>query len=132
MTSPSLTYGELERRLRDKHAAIVAENLRLREGMEQGRDVEPDLVDRATTFSSQDWAMIRYKRNVVLLKDIENALQAIRDGSYGWCELCGEFIGERRLLAVPSARYCIECQESLDGRMGLAWDRPVDVMAAAV
>ena len=32
------------------------------------------------------------------------------DGGFGDCERCGETIGEKRLEALPFARYCIDCQ----------------------
>lgn len=118
MSYSRMTHHGLEQQLRDKHAKISAENLSLREAMGQGRDVEPDLADRASTASSQDWNMIRYNRNVSLLKDIDAALKAIDNDSYGLCDLCGEFIAERRLVAMPSARYCVECQEMVDRNPG--------------
>ena len=118
MSYSRMTHHGLEQQLRDKHAKITAENLSLREAMGQGRDVEPDLADRASTASSQDWNMIRYNRNVSLLKDIDAALKAIDNDSYGLCELCGEFIAERRLVAMPSARYCVDCQEMIDRNPG--------------
>lgn len=62
--------------------------------------------------------MIRFNRNVKLLKDIAVALKAIDNDSYGVCELCGDDISDRRLLAIPSARYCIECQEMIDAHPG--------------
>ena len=105
----------LEQQLLDKKHKIEAENQALRETMGQDRAIEPDLTDRASTSSSLDWHMIRYNRNLALLKDIHVALKAIENDSYGLCELCGEDIAERRLLAMPSARFCIECQEMIDG-----------------
>ncbi len=108
----------IERQLREKFTKIQTENEALRELMRQDRALEPDLADQASTASSQDWNMIRYNRNVSLLKDITVALKAIENDSYGTCDLCGEDIADRRLLAIPSARYCIECQEMVDAHPG--------------
>lgn len=108
----------IERQLRDKYVRIEQEIEALREVMRQNRVLEPDLADQASTASSQDWNMIRYNRNVSLLKDITVALKAIENDSYGICELCGESIADRRLLAIPSARLCIECQEMVDAHPG--------------
>ena len=41
---------------------------------------------------------------------IENALQRIREGSYGLCEECGRDIPMTRLQALPYATTCVNCQ----------------------
>jgi DnaK suppressor protein len=38
----------------------------------------------------------------------------IDDGSFGSCERCGETIGDKRLEALPFARYCIDCQRLVE------------------
>lgn len=49
------------------------------------------------------------------LEDITHSLQKIKAGTYGACEACGKEIPYERLEAMPTARYCIEHQEALDG-----------------
>ena len=49
------------------------------------------------------------------LRDIEDALRKIEDGSYGTCEVCGEPIGAARLSAIPWARLCIDDQRKAHG-----------------
>ena len=43
------------------------------------------------------------------LEELERALDHLRDGSYGRCEVCGEQIGTERLAALPAASTCIRC-----------------------
>lgn len=45
---------------------------------------------------------------------IEQALKAIKDGTYGVCIDCGEAIPEGRLTAVPDADRCVACQTKAD------------------
>lgn len=45
------------------------------------------------------------------LRDVDDALQKIEDGDYGICEDCGREIPRERLLALPQARLCMDCQE---------------------
>jgi len=40
------------------------------------------------------------------LKDVDHALEKIKNGTYGTCETCGAPIEEDRLEANPSARTC--------------------------
>ena len=42
------------------------------------------------------------------------ALQKIDDGSFGNCERCGETIADKRLEALPFARYCVACQRLVE------------------
>jgi len=45
------------------------------------------------------------------LKEIEEALKSIEDGSYGICEMCDESIAIGRLKAKPFAKFCTDCRE---------------------
>jgi DnaK suppressor protein len=44
-----------------------------------------------------------------LLK-IDKAIEAIREGRYGKCELCGRSIPITRLRALPYTSSCVDCQ----------------------
>lgn len=46
------------------------------------------------------------------IEEINQALQAIENGKYGECEVCGKAIQEERLLAVPTTFRCIKHAES--------------------
>lgn len=51
------------------------------------------------------------RKQILKLKEIEQALDKISKGNYGICEMCEEFIGLERLRVKPFARYCISCRE---------------------
>ncbi|MEQ8312588.1 MAG: TraR/DksA family transcriptional regulator [Gammaproteobacteria bacterium] len=40
---------------------------------------------------------------------INSALERIDNGEFGFCQQCGENIGQARLEAIPYAQYCIRC-----------------------
>ncbi len=48
------------------------------------------------------------------LASIENALERMKDGKYGQCEVCGGRIPMARLNALPYATVCIDCQRELE------------------
>jgi RNA polymerase-binding transcription factor DksA len=53
------------------------------------------------------------------LKRVERALAKFDNGSYGYCENCGQPIDFARLKALPDARFCLHCQrqrETMGGR----------------
>lgn len=42
------------------------------------------------------------------LSEVRAALERLRQGRYGACETCNQPIGEERVLAMPTARYCVK------------------------
>lgn len=56
-----------------------------------------------------------YSRLSEKLRDIEIALEKIRNKTYGKCENCGKDISAARLKALPFSKYCIKCAEMLEG-----------------
>ena len=51
-----------------------------------------------------------------LIHKIDLALGQLDEGTYGYCEACGEPIGARRLEARPTATLCIDCKEIEESR----------------
>lgn len=47
------------------------------------------------------------------LRDIDNTLDRIKSNKYGICKYCEEEIGEKRLLARPTASACVACKNKL-------------------
>ena len=45
------------------------------------------------------------------LKEIEDALKRIKEGTYGTCQMCDVTIPIGRLKAKPFAKFCTECRE---------------------
>lgn len=63
---------------------------------------------------------VDHERIAVLQKDVEDniadvdsSLKRIKTGTYGFCDNCGQMIDTDRLSAVPTARYCIQCEKTL-------------------
>ena len=53
------------------------------------------------------------------LRLVEEALDRLETGDYGICLGCDEAIAEKRLRALPWARYCVTCQESVGLEMNV-------------
>lgn len=51
------------------------------------------------------------------LKDVDSALKAINNGTYGICKYCKEPIDEKRLEARPASSSCIKCKKVLTQEM---------------
>jgi|SRR5579872_1290453 len=66
----------------------------------------------------EEWIFLN--RNTIdmkLLREISDALHRIEQEIYGTCMECEEPISLKRLDAVPWARYCVPCQESIAARI---------------
>ena|SRR5437764_7108185 len=60
------------------------------------------------------------ERESQMIADIDQALLRIREGSYGRCVRCNKPIDERRLEALPTARYDSACQSVIESERGAA------------
>jgi DnaK suppressor protein len=70
----------------------------------------PDPNDRATQESEFSLELRTRDRERKLIRKIEETLDQIDAGEYGYCESCGAEIGLRRLEARPTATLCIDCK----------------------
>jgi DnaK suppressor protein len=70
----------------------------------------PDPSDRATQEEEFSLELRTRDRERKLIAKINDALRYIDEGVYGYCEMCGEEIGIRRLEARPTATLCIDCK----------------------
>ena len=53
-----------------------------------------------------------------IVADIDQALMRMAEGSYGLCVRCGHEIDDRRLEALPTARYDAACQAAIEAAKG--------------
>jgi DnaK suppressor protein len=73
--------------------------------------VVPDPADRATIEEEHALELRTRDRERKLLKKIEQSINRIDAGDYGYCDETGEAIGVGRLLARPTATLSLEAQE---------------------
>jgi DnaK suppressor protein len=77
-----------------------------------------DSVDLSVLDLNKEIALRLGEKSSQAVADIDQALLRIKEGTYGTCARCGKPIDERRLEAIPTARYDAACQaiiESADG-----------------
>jgi DnaK suppressor protein len=106
-----LLLAELRRHARhvgeDQAAAIDAAD----DGAKESADV-------ALRGVIQDLALKLGDQESQMVADIDQALLRIDEGSYGICVRCGKPIEERRLEALPTARYDAACQAAIEETKG--------------
>ncbi|HJU27607.1 MAG TPA: TraR/DksA family transcriptional regulator [Candidatus Binataceae bacterium] len=78
---------------------------------EGNKDEGMDTYDLASEERDREINFILSDRERVKIRQIDDALGRIDDGSYGVCESCGLEIAEERLEAMPFTRLCRDCQQ---------------------
>jgi RNA polymerase-binding transcription factor DksA len=86
-----------------------------------GRDATGDLsnlplhpADVGTDVFEQDFSLGILETENIKLKDIDEALERIKNKNYGICEECLSAINPNRLKIIPYTSLCIKCQEKME------------------
>ena len=111
-----------KRKLQRLRQTLSGEYENLVRALNRNREAEEEIrVER--TEDEGDLAMMSHNKELLYnlhetefrrLKAIEDALGRMDREEYGACEGCGEDINEKRLVAVPWATMCIDCQEQAE------------------
>jgi len=74
--------------------------------------------DVALRNGIQELALKLSDQESQMVADIDMALRRMDEGAYGTCVRCGKDIDEKRLEAMPTARYDAACQAATEERKG--------------
>lgn len=77
--------------------------------LSEAGDAAQVVEERENELQLVDWLV---QRSV----ELREALGRMEDGTYGVCESCEQFIHPERLLALPEAALCLDCQNASDLR----------------
>ena len=107
--------AHFRKKLEEKHRQLVEEvGKTVLYGKGPEDDSIKDLGDQATRAYDREFLFELGNGDRRVLKEVASALQKLDEGAFGDCERCGEAIAEKRLEALPFARYCIECQRAIE------------------
>jgi DnaK suppressor protein len=94
--------------------------LQKREQVAAGLGVKFDTMARMGRVAEEDQAQISHDEFISLrlnsldygqLRLVDEAIDRVHSGDYGFCLNCEQPIPPKRLEALPWARYCVACQE---------------------
>jgi len=101
-----------KKKLTDWKNEIIKSSAKIASLAEANGDLSaPDILDQASSQTEKSVEMRTFNRQRKLLIKINQALNKIKDNTYGFCEETGEPIGLKRLIARPIATLTIEAQE---------------------
>ncbi len=109
MNDMQLEY--FRQKLENWKKSIISQSVDTLEDLRQGGLNQPDEIDRASLETDKSLDLRTKDRIRKLISKIDDALDRIEDGTYGYCEETGEPIGLDRLEARPVATLSIEAQE---------------------
>jgi len=92
-------------------AELLAESSETLQHLKEESLLKPDITDRASLETERAIELRTRDRERKLIAKIDEALERIKDGSYGYCEETNEPIGLRRLEARPTATLSLDAQE---------------------
>ena len=90
---------------------LLTESNETLQHLQQGSILEHDFADRASTETDRSIELRTRDRARKLIAKIDEALQRVEEGAYGYCEETGEPISLQRLEARPIATMSLEAQE---------------------
>jgi DnaK suppressor protein len=93
--------SEVQGRIRDQREADAWG--KVHEVLDAGESSEADIQEDI------EFALIQMKAET--LTKINDALNRLEEGTYGYCAECGGEISDKRLRALPFAVRCKECEE---------------------
>ena len=77
-----------------------------------------DSVDLSVLDLNKEIALRLGERSSQVIADVDQALLRMKEGNYGTCAHCGKQIDERRLEALPTARFDAVCQGQIEAANG--------------
>ena len=101
-----------------RHARLVGDEQA--NAIDAADDGAKESADLALRDVISELALKLGERESQMVADIDQALLRIKEGSYGLCARCNRTIDERRLEAVPTARYDSACQTAIETERGSA------------
>jgi len=111
------TIEKHKKKLLQDRMDLLAELQRVTTG-EKNKDMvgAMDSADLADASYSADYSLAWTEKINRRIREIDESIDRIKDGTYGVCQMCGEDIPEGRLEVRPKAKYCAQCKEDLEKR----------------
>ena len=114
-------YKECEKKLLEEKEKIINSYRQKQETQERISEEykEPsDVEDLGQMTYTEEMLDRLSNRDMLILREIDYALEKIKNGTYGICEGCGIEIPEERLCAIPWTRFCAKCAEEYEQMYG--------------
>src|SRR6266480_4146804 len=100
------------RLLEQKKSELSDELAKARDAEEETTEESTqDIADKAVSSYTREFLYSLTDGERTVLLRIDEALNRIDDGTYGYCLNCNVQMSDKRLAAVPWTPHCVDCQE---------------------
>lgn len=105
----NIDYSEFRNKLLSKKVNLLERLEKIDQSKSRIEPLEKDSEEQISIIQNDEVVdkLDEIERKELYL--INDALDRIADGSYGYCENCGDPISSKRLIALPFAKLCIDC-----------------------
>lgn len=118
MKQEKIDHREIEKfkqLLLEKREEIVGGVRQIRaSSQEMGQDGIQDMADEASNLYNTQILMSLNENQRKILREVDEALDRIEEGTYGICDNCEKTIALKRLQIKPFAKYCVQCQNLIE------------------
>jgi len=117
VTPNSTQLSQLKTKLEQRYRSLLEQVRSELEHSENQQYVEllgrspGDIGDESVADALADLELKLIDRHIQEIRDIEAAMARVKDRSLGTCIACKGAIGFERLLAYPTAKRCLPCQQ---------------------
>jgi len=112
--TPQSTRHYQEKLLTQKQFLEQAMSTAVEQGRETVADDTQDVADQAVLSYQKEFLFSQGTTGHQQLRLVQQALNRVKEGSFGECVHCSNEIGLKRLEALPWTPYCINCQEKIE------------------
>ncbi len=110
----SIYYNEIKQMLLKMKASIMEALEKKKLSPDEEKNMEIEELDAMAEERNREYEYLLTSMDIKKLREIDEALTKIDNGTYGFCEDCGEPIPIARLKALPFAKLCIDCASNLE------------------
>jgi len=77
------------------------------------------MADLGTDAFDKDMNLDLHGAEQEIMRQVDDALAKVKDGTYGKCGVCQKEIGIKRLNVIPYAQSCLKCQKKMEAEKEL-------------
>jgi DnaK suppressor protein len=107
-------YEQIKQMLLKMKAEIMDELAKKKASLEEEKNIEIEDLDALAEDRNREYEYMLTTMDTKKLKQIDEALAKIENGTYGICEECGEEIPLARLKILPFAKLCVDCVSNIE------------------
>lgn len=125
-------FEQIKKMLLKMKAEIIDELAKKKAALEEEKNIEIEEGDALAQDRNREYEYLLTTMDTKKLKQIDEALSKIENGTYGICEECGEEIPLARLKILPFAKLCVDCVSNIEKEEALkqSLESEKDIFAA--